>query len=165
MGTPKSEITQNQSRRRHGYRQAVLVKLGYEASISVGVVKWRAREGGALGDFYRVERAIGNGAEVGGGEGGVGGGAGAGVARNGGVFGDFGWWVCGVGFAFTEYAFEWGTGEPDEVAACVHVERDGLGRAGVESEGESVVTAWGEWERDLVCFAVVAAAVVVEAPG
>lgn len=52
-----------------------------------------------------------------------------GVAGNGGVFGDFGRGKSGVGFAFAEYALEWRAGEPDEVAAGVHVERDGLGRA------------------------------------
>lgn len=44
-----------------------------------------------------------------------------------------------VGFVFAENAFEWRTGEPDEVAACVHVEGYGLG---AEVEGEGVVAAW-----------------------
>lgn len=70
--------------------------------------------------------------------------------------------------AFAENAFERGAGEPDEVAAGVHVEGDGLGRVGVEGEGEGVVAAGGERERDLVGFGatvVEVVAVVVEAPG
>lgn len=109
---------------------------------------------------------MGNGTEVGGGEGGVGGGASRGLAWNGGVFVDF-WWWCGGGgvvFAFTENAFEWGAGEPDEVGACVHVERDGLWRVGAESERESVVASWREWERDLVALMVVLM-VAMEASG
>lgn len=57
-------------------------------------------------------------------------------------------------------------GKPDEVAAGVHVERDGLGGIGAEGEGESVVAAGGEREGDLA--AVVGAGVaaeVVEAGG
>lgn len=80
MGTPESEVSNGQRRRRRGYRHAVVVKVGDEASVAVGVVEWWAGEGGAFGDFNGVERAAGNGAEVGGREGGVGGGAGVGVA-------------------------------------------------------------------------------------
>lgn len=71
----------------------------------------------------------------------------------------FGWGSGGqgVGFAFAENAFEGGTGEPDEVGAGVHVERDGLGRVGAESEGEGVVAARGEWERDLAALLLVVA--------
>lgn len=47
----------------------MLVELGYEASVSVGVVEGRAGEGGAFRDFNGVERAAGDGAEIGGGEG------------------------------------------------------------------------------------------------
>lgn len=91
----------------------------------------------------------------------MGGGAGGGVAWDSSGGWDFGRRGCGVGFAFAENAFEAGAGEPDEVAAGVHVEGDGLGRVGVESEGESVVATGGEGEGDLVVFAVVVVAVVV----
>lgn len=69
----------------------------------------------------------------------------------------------GVIFAFTEYAFKRGAGEPDEVAACVHVKRDGLSWVGAEREGESVVATGRERERDLA--AVEVAMVVVTKPG
>lgn len=69
-------------------------------------------------------------AEVGGGRdgGAVCGGASRGVAGNGGALGDVGWGRRGrgVGFAFAEDAVERGAGEPNEVAAGVHVECDGL---------------------------------------
>lgn len=66
----------------------------------------------------------------------------------------------GVGFVFAEDTFEGGTWEPYEVAACVHVESDGLGRVGPEVEGESVVATGGEGEGDLA-----AVVVAVEAGG
>lgn len=64
----------------------------------------------------------------------------------------------GIGFAFAENAFERGAGEPDEVGACVHVERDGLRRSGCEGERESVVAAGGEREGHLAVVVVAAEA-------
>lgn len=55
----------------------------------------------------------------------------------------------GVVFAFAEDAFEWGTGEPNKVTAGVHVQGDRLGRMGTEVEGEDIVTAGGERERNM----------------
>lgn len=64
----------------------------------------------------------------------------------------------GVIFAFAEDTLERGTGKPDKVAACVHVEGDGLGWMGAKVERESVVTAGGEWERNLAVAVAVAEA-------
>lgn len=52
------------------------------------------------------------------------GGASPGLAWDGGVFVDFGWWRGGGGvvLAFAENAFEGGAGEPDKVGTGVHVE-------------------------------------------
>lgn len=48
------------------------------------------------------------------------------------------------GLAFAEDALEGAAREPDEVATGVEVQRDMLGRAGVESEGEGIVAARGQ---------------------
>lgn len=74
-----------------------------------------------------------------------------GLARNGGVLWDFRWLVCSfrIRFSFAEDAFERRTGKPNEVTACVHVERDGLGRIGGQGERKSVIAARGKRERDL----------------
>lgn len=62
-------------------------------------------------------------------------------------------------FAITENTFKWRTGEPNEVAAGVHIERNFVGiRAEVESE--SVIAAGGEGEREVGMAA--AMVVVVE---
>ena len=70
-----------------------------------------------------------------------------------------------IGFAFAENAFERGAGEPDEVGAGVHVERDGLRRSGSEGERESVIAAGGEREGHLAVVVVVVVVVVAAKAG
>lgn len=65
-------------------------------------------------------------------------------------------------FAFTKNTFKRGTGEPNEVAAGVHVEGNFV-RLRAEVEGESVIAARGEGEREVA--AVVSTAAVVESSG
>ena len=50
-------------------------------------------------------------------------------------------------FSFTEYTLEGGAGEPNDVASCVHINRESLR---VESEGKCVVTARCKREGDLL---------------
>lgn len=160
VSAAEGEIGEPERRRRRGEGEGVLVELGDEAAVAVGVVERRAREFLAVADFDGLEGALGHGAEVGGGEGVVDGGAGRGLAggRGGGGgevegarVGDGGGGV----FAVAEDAVEGVAGEPNDVAAGVHVEGDGLGAQG---EGEGIVGAGGEREG-------YAAAVVAEAGG
>lgn len=85
-----------------------------------------------------------------------------GFARNGGVRWDFQWFVRSfrIVFSFAENAFERRTGKPNKVAACIHVERDGLGRIGANGERESIIAARRKRERDLAMAVPVATAPV-----
>lgn len=104
----------------------------------------------AVADFNGFEGALGHGAEVGRREGGVYGGAGGGFASDGGCRREVKRAGIGDGrvgiLTFAEYAFKRVAGEPDDIAAGVHVEGNGLGS---NRERQGVVASGREWQRHL----------------